>query len=46
MRNLGLRYQIMAGMALQSKIEQIWLKVAYNGPVYILVARYDNFWPY
>jgi len=45
-RNLALRYQIMAGMALSGKVEQIWPRVAYNGPIHILVARYDNFWPY
>jgi len=44
--NLGLRYQVMAGMALLSQIEQIWPKVVYNGPIYVLEARYDKFWPY
>jgi len=39
-RNLGLRYQTMAGMteALWGKIDQILRKVAYNGPIYVLVA--------
>jgi len=45
-RNLGLRYQIMASIALWSKIEQILSKVAYNGLIYVLVMRYDKFWPY
>jgi len=34
-RNLGLRYQVMAGMALWGKIEQNWPKVAYNGLIYV-----------
>jgi len=41
-RNLGLRYQVPAGMALWGKIEQIWSKVAYNDPLYVLVVRYIN----
>jgi len=45
-RNLSLRYQVMAGMALWGKVEQNWPKVAYNGPIYVLVAGYDKFWPY
>jgi len=45
-RNLGLRHQVMAGMALWGKIEQIWLTVAHNGPIYVLVARSDKFCPY
>jgi len=45
-RYLGLRYQVIADMALWGKIEQIWPKVAYNGPIYVRVARYVKFWPY
>jgi len=44
--DLGLRYQVMAGMALWGKIEQIWPKVAHIGSIYVLVARYDQYWPY
>jgi len=39
-------YEVMAGMALWGKIEQICPKGAYKGAIYILVARYDKFWPY
>jgi len=46
LRNLGLTYQVMADMALWDKIEQIWLKVAYNSPVYVLVSRYVKLWSY
>jgi len=45
-RNLGLIYQVMAGMARWGKIEQIWPKVVWNGQMYILVAIYDKFCPY
>jgi len=45
-RNLGLWYQVMAGIALWGRIKQIWPKVAYDGPIYVLVARYNKFWPY
>jgi len=45
-RNFGLRYHVMAGNALLGRIEQIWPKVAHNGPVYVLMVRYDIFWPY
>jgi len=45
-RNLGIRHQIMAGMALWGKFQQIWPKVAYNGPIYVLVAGFDKFWLY
>jgi len=44
--NLGLRFLVMGGTAFWNKIKQIWPKVALNGPIYILVARYDNFRPY
>jgi len=43
-RNLGRRYQVMANMALWGQIDQIWPKVAYNGPMHVLVGRYDKFW--
>jgi len=42
-RNLGLRYQVIADMADWGKIEQIWPKAAYNGPSYILVVRYHKY---
>jgi len=45
-RNLGLKYQNMAGMAFWGKIGEIRPKVAYNSPIYVLVVRYDKFWPY
>jgi len=44
--NLGLRHQVMAGTASWGKIAQISPIVAYNDPIYVLVARYDKFWPY
>jgi len=28
------------------KVEQIWTKVAYNGPTDVLLSTYDKFWPY
>jgi len=43
LRNLG---QVMAGMSLWGKIAQIWPKVAYNDLLYVLMSRYDKFWPY
>jgi len=46
LRILGLRFQVMAGMSLWSKIEQIWPNVAYNGPTDVLLSTYDKFWPY
>jgi len=45
-RNLDLRYQVMADMALWGMMEQVWPKVGYNGPIYVLVSRYDKLWPY
>jgi len=46
MRNLGHRYQVIAGMALWGKIEHICSKVVYNGPIYVRVTRHDKFRPY
>jgi len=45
-RILGLRYQIMAGMERRGEIEHIWPKMAYNGTVNVLMARYDKFQRY
>jgi len=45
-RNLGLRYHVMACMALWGQREQILPKESYNGPIYILVPRYDKFLRY
>jgi len=45
-RILGLRYQVMAGKAIWGKTARIWPKVSSNGPMYVLVARYDKFCPY
>jgi len=46
LRYLGLSYLVMAGMAPSGKIEQIVPKVAYNGPIYVLMARHNKFWPF
>jgi len=46
LRNLGLVYQIMACTALWDKNRQIWSKVAYNGPIFVIVSRYDSLGPY
>jgi len=45
-RVFGLRFQVMASMAIWGKIVHIWPKLAYNVQIYLLVARYDNFWTY
>jgi len=45
-RNLDLRYHVMSNMVHWGKIEQIWPKVVYNAPIYVLMARYDNFCSY
>jgi len=44
--SIGLRYQVMAEMVLWCKIEQIWSYVAYNGPIFVIVSRYDRLGPY
>jgi hypothetical protein len=28
------------------KIDQIWSKAAYNGPIFVIVSRYDRLGPY
>jgi len=42
LRDLGLVYQVMECMALWDRIGQISSKVAYNGPVFVIVSRYDK----
>jgi len=42
----GLVYQVIACTALWDKIGQIWFKVAYNGPVFVIVSRYNRLGPY
>jgi len=46
LRNLGLTYQVMACMAHWDKIGQIWSNVAYNGPIFVIVSRYDRLGSY
>jgi len=41
LRDLGLVYQVIACTALWDKIGQSSSKVAYDGPVYVTVSRYD-----
>jgi len=41
-RDLGLIYEVTACTALCDKIGQIRCKVAYNGPVFVTVSRYDR----
>jgi len=43
---LGLVFQVIACMALRDKIGRIWSSVAYNGPVFVIVSRYDRLRPY
>jgi len=43
--NRGLVYQVIACTALWDKIGQIWSDVAYNGPVFLIVSRYDRLGP-
>jgi len=42
LRELGLVYQVIACTALLDKIGQIWSKVAYNGPVFVIVSWYGR----
>jgi len=44
--DLGLLYQVIAYTALWDKIGQICSKLAYNGPVFVTVLRYDRLGPY
>jgi len=46
LKKLDLKYLVMAGMAHSGRFAQIMPKVAYNGAIYVLVSRYDKFWPY
>jgi len=36
----------MACMAYWYKIYQIWSKAEYNGPIFVIVSRYDILGPY
>jgi len=42
LRDFGLVYQVTACTALWDKMGQIICKVAYNGPVFATVSRYDR----
>jgi len=44
-RDLGLLYQVIAYTAVWDKFGQIRSKVAYNGPVFVTVWRYDSLVP-
>jgi len=44
--DLGLVYQVMECKALWPKICRIWSIVAYSGPVFVIVSRYDRLGPY
>jgi len=44
--NLDLVYQIMPYMTLWDKIGQIWSNVAYNGPIFVIMSRYDRLGSY
>jgi len=46
LRHLGQVYQVIACTAVWDKFGQISSKVAYNGPVFITVSRYDRLGPY
>jgi len=46
LRDLGLVYQVIACTALCYRIVQISSKVAYNGPVFVTLSRYDRLRPY
>jgi len=46
LRDLGTVYQIIACTATWDKIGQIWSKMAYNVPVFVIVSRYDRLGPY
>jgi len=43
---LGLVFQVIACTELSDKIGQIWSQVAYNGPVFVKVSRYDILGPF
>jgi len=42
LRDVGLVYQVMEWNVLWDKIGRIWSGVAYNGPVFVTVSRYDK----
>jgi len=43
--DLGLVYQVIACTTLWDKISRIWYNVAYSGPVFVTVSRYDRLRP-
>jgi len=45
LRDLALVYHVMSCKAFWDKIGQIWSNVAYNGPVFVIVSRYDILGP-
>jgi len=46
LRDLGLVYKVIACTALWDKICQVCSKVAYSGPVFVIVSRYDRLGSY
>jgi len=46
LRDLGLAYQVMECKAPLDRIGRIWSNVAYNGPVFVIVSRYDRLGPH
>jgi len=44
--DLGLVYEVMQCKALWDKIVRIWSNVVYNGPVFVIVSRYDRLGSY
>jgi len=46
LRDIGLVYQVIACTAVWDMFSQIISKVAYNGPVFVTVPRYDRLGPY
>jgi len=44
--NLGLVYQIIVCKALWDEFGRIWSNVAYNGPVFDILSKYDRLGPY
>jgi len=46
LRDLGLVYEVMEYKAFWDKIGRIWSNVAYYGPEFVIVSRYDRLGPY
>jgi len=46
LRDLGLVYQVKECKAPWDKIGRIWSNVSYNGPVFVILPRYDRLAPH